>query len=99
MNYKIIILSAIFFAVFVLGIIVFVYSYFKELQDFYGKFTIAFVTTQIIAYITVPFILFNKDHERIRLFETIIATTYTISMMMILLWITVMILHSFLTFK
>jgi len=97
---KFFILSAISLAVFVFGLIIIVYSYFKELQDFYGKFTIAFATTQIIAYITVPFILFNKDHKYIiGLFEIIITTTYVISMMMILLWITAMIMHSFLTFK
>ena len=73
------------------------YSYFKELRDFYGKFTIGLMVSQIIAYAVTPFIVLDKDDRIIR--GIIVPTIFSGSMVMTLLWITVMIVHSFSTFK
>jgi len=77
-----------------------VYAYFKELRDFHGKSVISFSITQIFAYAIVPFIVFEApDKNPDNMYMTIILHSFIVSMVQILLWITVMIVHSFLTFK
>ncbi|KAL7036865.1 hypothetical protein ACKWTF_008968 [Chironomus riparius] len=98
--YKLFHLILISISILIFGLILFVYSYFKELRDFYGKFTIGFMVSQIIAYAIVPLILFNNNNRGMRgLFGIIVPVLFGGSMLMTLLWITVMIVHSFLTFK
>ncbi|KAL7036863.1 hypothetical protein ACKWTF_008966 [Chironomus riparius] len=99
--YKIFHFIAISCSVLLFGSIIFVYSYFKELRDFHGKFTIVLMVPLICAYIVIPLAVFDHDEQKLfrGYFGVILPMIYTTTMMMILLWITAMILHSFLTFK
>jgi len=77
-----------------------VYAYFKELRDFHGKTIIALTGSQIITYLVVPFIrFFAPGRFGFHKFMFIFLALFIVSLAMILLWITVLIVHTYLTFK
>ncbi|KAL7036859.1 hypothetical protein ACKWTF_008964 [Chironomus riparius] len=91
---------AIFLSVSLLGVTLFIYTYFKELRDFYGKTIIALTSSQIVAYASIPvfrYLSSKKYSHRNSVF--LLISMLIISLVFILLWITVMIVHLFFTFK
>ncbi|XP_070491518.1 G-protein coupled receptor Mth2-like isoform X3 [Chironomus tepperi] len=90
----------IFVSICLLGSIMFIYAYFKELRDFHGKTIIAITGSQIFTYLTIPFIRYFTSYlYSVWKFVYTLYALFASSLVMILLWITVLIIHSYLTFK
>jgi len=91
---------AIFLSISLLGFTLFVYAYFKELRDFHGKTVIALTSSQILAYTAIPILRhLSSQNFSHRSLTTLLISMLIISLVVILLWITVMIVHMFFTFR
>lgn len=92
--------SVIFFSILLFVLTIFIYAKFKELRDFHGKTIISFLVNLIFAYGIVPFLVFKvPDKKTDSNSMEIILSSFIIAMVHILLWITAMIVNSFLKFK
>ncbi|KAL7036857.1 hypothetical protein ACKWTF_008962 [Chironomus riparius] len=90
----------IFLSVTLLGFTLFLYWYFKELCDFHGKTIIALTGSQIFTYLLVPFIRYVSYYSyKYRQIKHVLYSLFAVSLVMILLWITVLIVHTYLTFR
>jgi hypothetical protein len=91
---------ALFISISLLIFTVFVYAHFKELRDFQGKSVIGLAVSQIFAYMAIPlFRYFSSAKITNNSLLILLMSTLIISLVLILLWITVMIVHMFFTFR
>ncbi|KAL7036873.1 hypothetical protein ACKWTF_008974 [Chironomus riparius] len=84
-------------SVFLITLTLFVYIYFNELRNFHGKCAIPLVGNQILTYVlstAVDLYSFNYDDDD----DEILYPILKLSLIHTLLWITVMLVHSLLTF-
>ncbi|XP_070491576.1 uncharacterized protein [Chironomus tepperi] len=82
------------------GFVLFVYSYNKDLRDFHRKWTIILAIIQIFSHLLYPFSVFDRTPNYFNYrFMNKMYYLFELYLMMIILWINVMIFHSFLTFK
>ncbi|XP_070491509.1 uncharacterized protein [Chironomus tepperi] len=90
---------AIFISISLFGFTLFVYAYFKELQDFYGKTIIALIGSNILADLSIPmFRYISARNYGTNDIAFLLLSILIMCLLMTLLWITVMIVHLFITF-
>ncbi|KAL7036869.1 hypothetical protein ACKWTF_008972 [Chironomus riparius] len=85
-----------FISIFLLLLTTLVYGYYKELRDAYGKCTISYLVSQILTYILVTSFMMSQSYK---INGPFMAIMFLISILNILICITAMISHSFITFR
>ncbi|CAG9805350.1 unnamed protein product [Chironomus riparius] len=97
---KVVHISTILLSISILSCTLFVYIYFREPSDFYGKCIISLVLSQILTYTLLPIVRFaSNDSLSIISHELldVVFSLFAMSLMLVLLWITAMIVHLFFT--
>ncbi|XP_070491553.1 probable G-protein coupled receptor Mth-like 3 isoform X1 [Chironomus tepperi] len=89
-------------SILILGFTLFVYTYFNELKDFYGKCIASLVASQILSFGLIPIVRYvsndSLSHMSHELFDVVLSL-FAMSLMLALLWITAMIVHMFLKIR